>query len=191
MCSARRERDRAPPRRGRGRKPRAAGAVSTSSSASSPRQPRHDQHLSAGHRPRSDHRHRPRLACIDDVRHRRRAALGTDARRERGNGADHRFAYKGERIEDSWATASRRDLVRPCRCARRRSRAKGSGSSRRLTPLAGASRPRPSRRGGRTPQAARAATARSVRPPRRASGARRLGPLRSAQTGSRDRRTGS
>ena len=39
-----------------------------------PRQSRHDLDLSAGHRHRGDHRHRPRPARSDDVRHRRTPA---------------------------------------------------------------------------------------------------------------------
>ena len=40
-----------------------------------PRQPRHDQHLPAGHRYRRDHCRRPRPARAHDVRHRRPASL--------------------------------------------------------------------------------------------------------------------
>src|SRR5215213_7719027 len=66
-----------------------------------PRQPRHHQHLPAGHRHRRDHRHRPRQARADDVRKRRPAALRDPKRRQREHPqllplparAGHRFEY--------------------------------------------------------------------------------------------------
>jgi integrase-like protein len=54
------------------------------------RQPRHHQHLPAGHRHRGDHRHRARPQGADDVRHRRTPALTNERqRRERRRCSRH------------------------------------------------------------------------------------------------------
>ena len=92
-----------------------------------PRQPRHDQHLPAGHRHRRDHRHRPRQARADDVRHRRPAALSNPKRRQRG----HRNC---SRCPPEPATASRTDAI-------------VSRTRPRLSPAPG---PRPLREPGRS-----------------------------------------
>jgi hypothetical protein len=63
---------------------------STSSSASSPRQPRHDVDLPPGNRPRGDHRRRPGAARPDDVGHRRVTTL-SDRIRERERPRRSRF----------------------------------------------------------------------------------------------------
>jgi hypothetical protein len=62
----------------------ARASRSTSSSANSGTQPRHDLHLPARNRPRGDHRRRPRPTRADDVGQRRAATLSYRiARRER------------------------------------------------------------------------------------------------------------
>ena len=73
-----------------------------------PRQPRHDQHLPAGHRHRRDHRHRPRQARADDVRQRRPATLSYPKTASAGAPqplplparAGHRFEDQCDRLKD-------------------------------------------------------------------------------------------
>ncbi len=76
----------APPRPRRRARPRGRAAERDPAPTRS-RQPRHHQHLPAGHRYGRDHRHRPRQARTDDVRHRRTATLNDpkQLQRERRN----------------------------------------------------------------------------------------------------------
>jgi hypothetical protein len=64
-----------PPKRPFGAGSRRTSCAQRDPAPARPRQPRHDQHLPAGHRHRRDHRHRPGEARTDDVRHRRTPAL--------------------------------------------------------------------------------------------------------------------
>jgi hypothetical protein len=88
---------------------RARAWRSTSSSASSARQPRHDQRLPAWHRYRRDHRHGTRPARADDVRHRGAASLSDPKTATAGAApalplparAGHRFDDQCDRHMDS------------------------------------------------------------------------------------------
>ena len=61
--------------RPRGRARSRGGAAQRDPAPARPREPRHDQHLPAGHRHGRDHRHSPRPARANDVRHHRPATL--------------------------------------------------------------------------------------------------------------------
>jgi hypothetical protein len=89
---------------------------STHSAPARPRQPRHDQHLPAGHRHRGDHRRRAHPARADDVSDRWTPALtnapaaGAFTRRSRPRASD-RFAVRSDRHEGFAADRPARSIV--------------------------------------------------------------------------------